>query len=334
MRRFVLALALAGAVLRGVEPSTPAAPPAPAAGALDGLAEAARDAADPREAVLDGGSTIGLIPLGSATAARTLHLYLEGFFRDDDAKGAPVVIPAKAARCLERLADYRAAGATHLILLYHDGAGEVEYVRLLLVGRFTADTLARLEAAGLGRRGAEGSFELAAYKDAEEVPADAKLPALPVARLAQMANQLASETDCAVDIVALARKDAAESYLEAVKEAFAEEGQAPAQAVVPARAAQVPGAFPFLRAQGATHVVVTAFQNLKGADIVLVVAKGAFSPEALAKLRATYNPRVSNETTVVLQRWVDGEEKGVAVPAVAPPAGKSAGEEHRRLFKK
>lgn len=328
MKRIVLALALAGAVLHAAEPSPPAA------GALDGLVEAARGAADPREAVLDGGSTIGLIPLGSPTAARTLHLYLEGFFRDDEAKGAPVVIPSKAARCLERLADYRAAGATHLILLYHDGVAEVEYVRLLLVGRFSADALARMEAAGLGRRGAEGSFELVAFKDAEEVPVDAKLPALPVPRLTQMANQLASETDCAVDIVALARKDAAESYQEAMREAFAEEGQSPVQVVVPPRAAQVPGAFPFLRDQGATHVVVTAFQNQKGADIVLVVAKGAFSPEALAKLRATYNPRVSNETTVVLQRWVDGEERGVAGPAVASPAVKPAADEHRRLFKK
>lgn len=328
MRHFVLALALAGVALRGAE--APVAPPA--AGALEGLAEAAQDASDPREAILDGGSTIGMIPLGSPTAARTLHLYLEGFFRDEEAKGAPVVLPPKAARCLERLADYRAAGATHLILLYHDGAGEVEYVRLLLVGRLTEDGLAKLEAAGLGRRGADGSFELAAFKDGEEVPADAKLPALPIARLSQMANQLASETDCAVDIIALARKDAAESYLEAVKEAFAEEGQPPAQALVPARAAQVPAAFPFLRAQGATQVVVTAFQNLKGSDVVLVVAKGSFTPEALAKLRATYNPRVSNETTVVLQRWVDGEEKGGTYPA--SPAAKPAVEERRRFFKK
>ncbi len=330
MRRFALALALTGLALRGAASSFAL----PAAGALEGLASAARDASDPRDAILDGGSTIGMIPLGSPTAARNLHLYLEGFFRDDEANRSPVIIPPQAARCLERLADYRAAGATHLILLYHDGAGEVEYVRLLLVGLFTEDGLTKLEAAGLGRRGVDGSFELAAFKDAEEVAADAKLPVLPIARLTQMANQLASETDCAVDIIALARKDAAECYLEAVKEAFAEEGQLPAQALIPARASQVPAAFPFLRNQGATQVVVTAFQNLKGSDVVLVVAKGSFSPEALAKLRATYNPRVSNETTIVLQRWVDGEEKGGTASAPASPASKPAVEEQRRFMKK
>jgi len=329
VRRFALALALTGVALRGAEPPFAL----PAAGALERLAPAARDSSDPRDAILDGGSTIGMIPLGSPTAARNLHLYLEGFFRDDEAKSSPVIIPPKAARCLERLADYRAAGATHLILLYHDGAGEVEFVRLLLVGLFTEDGLTKLEAAGLGRRGVDGSFELAAFKDAEEVTADAKLPVLPIARLTQMANQLASETDCVVDIIALARKDAAECYLDAAKEAFAEEGQLPAQALIPARASQVPAAFPFLRNQGATQVVVTSFQNLKGADVVLVVAKGSFSPEALVKLRATYNPRVSNETTVVLQRWVDGEEKGT--PALVPAtAGKPAVEERRRFMKK
>jgi hypothetical protein len=329
VRRLRLALCLA-AVLASASETRPVAAPG---ASPEVLPEVARDASDPREAILDGGSTIGLIPLGSPTAARSLRQYLEGFFRDEDARGSPVLIPSKAARCLERLADYRGAGATHLILLYHDGVGDVEYVRLLLVGRFNEDGLARLEAAGLGHRGAEGAFELCAFKDGAEVPGDVKLPALPVARLTQMVQQLAAESDCAVDFVALARKDAAESYLEAVKEAFAEEGQAPEQAVVPSRALQVPGAFAFLRAQGATHVVVTAFQNQRGADIVLIVAKGVFGPEALAKLRATYSPRVSNETTVVLQRWVDGEEKGA--PAATPAiVGKPAVEEHRRFPKK
>ena len=329
MSRFLLGLALAGALASAAE----TAPVAATAGSPEALPEVARDSADPRDAILDGGSTVGLIPLGSSTAARSLRQYLEGFFRDEDARGAPVAIPPKAARCLERLADFRSAGATHLVLLYHDGIGDAGFVRLLLIGRFTDEGLARLEAAGLGRRGAEGSFELCAFNEGAEVPGDAKLPALPVARLTQMAYQLAAETDCAVDTVALARKDAAESYLEAVKEAFAEEGQAPEQAVVPSRASQVPGAFAFLRAQGATHVVVTAFQNQKGADVVLIVAKGAFGPEALAKLRATYSPRVSNETTVVLQRWVDGEEKGA--PAATPAiVGKPTVEEHRRFPKK
>ncbi len=288
---------------------------------LDGLADAAKTAEDEKQAALDGGSTIGFIPVGSTTAARTLGQYLVGFFRDEDPK-APVVVPKKAQQVVTLLPELKAAGATHLIAMAHEGAGEVEYVRFLAIGDFTPASVAKLEAAGWGRRTAEGSFDLVAFKDGEELPASVTLPALPVARLTQMAQQLASETDCAVDIVSLAAKDAVASYEEALKEAFVEDGQPLDKAEVPARARQFGASFASLKAMGASHIVVTAFQNLRGADIVLVVAKGQFNEEAQGKAKATLGVRMATENTLVLARWVDGEEKGAA-EAQGQTAGKS-----------
>jgi hypothetical protein len=303
------------AALSGAEPAKPAPSP------LDGIAEAAQATEEQKQAVLDGGSTIGLIPVNSATAARTLNQYLQGFFRDEDAKG-PVEVPKKAQAVVQLLPELKAAGASHLIAMSHE-AGEVEYLRFLAVGNFTPASVAKLESAGLGKLGADGAFEIIAFKDAEEIPAGTRLPALPIARLSAMAKQLASETDCCVDIVALASKDAATSYEDALKEAFAEEGQSLAQAEVPARARQLAAAFPALKSVGAAHVIVTAFQNQRGSDIVLVVAKGQFTPEVQAKAKAAWGAINANETTIVLGRWVDGEEKGAGAAATAPaPAPK------------
>lgn len=281
-------------------------------------AEPTRLPVDPRDALLDRGSSMGFIPLASPAAARDLRLYLEGFFRDESAKGS-VVIPRKALRCGEHLADFRAAGATHLVMLYHAGDAETEYLRILLLGPLTEEGMARLESAGLGRRGAAGSFELVAFKDDEEQAASVVLSPLPVARLAAFAQQVAAESSGSVDLIDLTSKDAPEHYLEALREAFAEEGQPPEKAEVPPRAQQVVAALPFLRAQGATQLVLTAHQNAKGADIVLIVAKGAFSAEAQARLRATYNPRVLDDGSVLLQRWVDGEDRAAPAPSVPEP---------------
>ena len=284
-------------------------------------------AVDARDAVLDRGSSLGFIPLSSPAAGRDLRLYLEGFFRDEAAKG-PVVIPRKALQCGEHLAEFRAAGATHILLVYHSGDADAEHLRILLLGSLTEEGMARLESAGLGHRGSAGSFELLAYKDDEEQGGSTPLASLPIARLTTLALQIAAESSGSVDLIDLASKDAAENYLEALREAFAEEGQPPEKAAVPPRAQQVVGALPFLRAQGATQLVVTAHQNAKGADIVLIVAKGAFTAEAQARLRAVYNPRVMDEASVLLQRWVDGEDKAAPAPVVPAPEPK------RHLFKK
>jgi len=281
----------------------------PLASPLDGLADAAKATEEEKQAALDGGSTIGFIPVNSTTAAKTLGLYLTGFFRDEDSKG-PVIIPKKAQQVVSLLPELKAAGATHLIAMSHEGAGDVEYVRFLAVGKFTTASVAKLTAAGLGKLTPDGSFDLVAFKDGDELGPSVTLPALPVARLTQMAQQLASETDCAVDIIPLASKDALTSYDEAIREAFVEEGQALAKADIPAYALKIPASFSALKSMGATHVIVTAFQNTKGADIVLVVAKGQFTGEAQAKAKTTLSARLTSESTVVLARWVDGEEKG------------------------
>lgn len=288
---------------------------------LDGLADAAKATEEEKQAALDGGSTIGFIPVNSTTAAKTLGQYLVGFFRDEDSKG-PVIVPKKAQQVVTLLPELKAAGATHLIAMCHEGAGDVEYVRFLAIGSFTPAALAKLEAAGMGKRTADGSFDLVAFKDGEELPTSVTLPPLPVARLTQMAQQLATETDCAVDIISLAAKDAAASYDEALREAFVEEGQPLEKAEVPAHAQKLAATFPTLKAIGGSHVIVTAFQNAKGADIVLVVAKGQFNEEAQGKAKATLGVRLASENTLVLARWVDGEEKGSA-EAQAAPAGKS-----------
>jgi hypothetical protein len=288
---------------------------------LDGLAEAAKSTDDEKQAAVDGGSTIGFIPVGSPTAAKSLGQYLVGFFRDEDSKG-PVVVPKKALQVVNLLPELKAAGATHLIAMSHEGAGEVEYVRLLAIGNFTSVSVAKLEAAGLGKRTAEGSFDLVAFKDGDELAPSVVLPALPIPRLTQMAQQLAAEVDCSVDIIPLASKDAVASYEEALKEAFVEDGQPLDKADVPPHAQKLSAGFPTLKAMGATHVVVTTFQNAKGADIVLVVAKGQFTEETQAKAKATMGLRVATENTLVLARWVDGEEKGAA-EAQPASAGKS-----------
>ena len=172
--------------------------------------------------------------------------------------------------------------------------------------------VAELAAAGLGKLTADGSFELVAFKDGDELGPSVTLPALPITRIVQMAQQLAAETDCAVDIIPLASKDALASYAEAIREAFVEEGQPLEKADIPAHALKIPASFPALKAMGTTHVIVTAFQNIKGADIVLVVAKGQFTEDAQAKAKTTLGVRNANESTLVLARWVDGEEKGTA----------------------
>jgi len=307
------------ALLFAAEPVKPAASP------LDGIAEAAKDSEEAQQATLDGGSTVGFIPVASTSAAKTLNQYLQGFFRDDDAKG-PVEVPKKAQNILQLLPELKAAGATHLIAMSHEGAGDVEYVRFLALGNFTPASVARIEHAGMGKLGADGALELVAFKDAEEIPLGTRLPPLPIARLTAMAKQLASENDCAVDIIPIGANDAAASYDEAIKEAFVEEGQALDKAEVPARARQLVSSFSTLKNLGAVHIVVTAFQNLRGADIVLVVAKGQFTPEAQAKAKEALGAHNATETTIVLGRWVDGEEKGAAAaattkaPAPAPKA--------------
>jgi len=293
----------------------------PLASPLDGLADAAKATDEEKQAALDGGSTIGFIPVNSATAAKTLNLYLIGFFRDEDSKG-PVIVPKKAQQVVNLLPELKAAGASHLIALSHEGANDVEYVRFLAIGKFTAASVAKLVAAGVGKLTPDGSFDMVAFKDGEELGASVTLPALPIARIAQMAQQLAVETDCAVDIIPLASKDALASYEEAIREAFVEEGQALEKAEVPGHAQKIPASFPVLKAMGATHVIVTAFQNIKGTDIVLVVAKGQFSEETQAKAKTTLSARMTSESTLVLARWVDGEEKGAA-EAQSPSTAKS-----------
>jgi hypothetical protein len=290
--------------------------PKPQASPLDGLADAAKSSEEAGQAALDGGSTIGFIPVTSQTAARSLNQYLQGFFRDDDSKG-PVEVPKKAQQVVQLLPALQAAGASHLIAISHDAGGEAEYVRFLAIGAFTTASVAKLESSGLAKLGADGALEIVAFKDAEEIPAGTRLPPLPIGRLTQMAKQLASEGDCSVDIVLLASKDALSSYDEALKEAFVEDGQPIEKAEVPARARQLATAFPSLKTIGASHVIVTAFQNLRGADIVLVVAKGQFTEEAQAKAKSSLSLRLATESTLVLGRWVDGEEKGAAE---TPPA--------------
>jgi hypothetical protein len=312
--RLLFPLLLSAALCAADATKAPASP-------LDGLADAAKATEEEKQAALDGGSTIGFIPVNSPTAAKTLGQYLAGFFRDDDSQG-PVVVPKKVQYLVTLLPELKVAGATHLIAMCHQGAGDVEYVRFLAIGNFTPASLAKLEAVSLGRRTADGSFDLVAFKDGEELPAAVPLPALPVARLAQMAQQLASETDCAVDIIPLASKDAVVSYDEALREAFVEDGQPLDKAEVPPRALKLATTFPALKAIGGSHVIVTAFQNTKGADIVLVVAKGQFTEEAQGKAKATLGVRMASENTLVLARWVDGEEKG-STEAQAAPAGKS-----------
>ena len=287
--------------------------------ALKGLTDAATASEEAKGATLDGGSTIGFIPLKSPTAAKTLQQYYQGFFRDDDTNPPTIEIPKKAQQLLGRMNDFKASGATHLIAIYHDTVEEEEYVRLLLIGNFTPAAYERLEAAGLGHRGENNSFNIISFKDGQEIEDTSKLPPLPVLRLTQMAGRLASESDCAVDIVPLARKDAIQSYEEALKEAFAEDGQLPQNAVVPARARQLEQTFGNLKSFGATHVIVTAFQNAKGADIVLVVANGNFSAESQAEAKKLYNLKITSETTLVMGRWVDGEDTIVPAPVQTTP---------------
>jgi len=310
MRLELVPLVLSAALF-AAEPAKPAASP------LDGIAEVAKDSEEAQQATLDGGSTIGFIPLGSPIAAKTLGQYLAGFFRDEDAKG-PTEIPKKAQRIVQLLPELKAAGATHLIALSHEGTGGTEYIRFLAIGSLSPEAAAKLEPAGWGKPRVDGSWDLAAFKDGEELPAGTPLPPLPIVRLSQMAKQLAAEADCAVDIVPLAAKEAVASYEEAVREAFAEEGQPLDKVELPAHARQVAALFPALNAMGASHVVVTAFQNPRGADIVLVVAKGVFAPEAQAKAKTTLGVRAATETTLVLGRWVDGEEKGVGEASPKP----------------
>ncbi len=297
---------------------------------LNGIAEAAQASEEAKQAALDGGSTIGFIPLASPTAGKTLQQYYQGFFRNDDTDPPTIEIPKQASQIVSRLADYKAAGATHLIAIYHDNEQEEEYVRLILIGTFTPAALDRLEAAGWGHRGEENSFTITSFKDGKEIAAEAKLPPLPIVRLTQMAHRLASDSDCAVDIVPLARKDAVQAYEEALKEAFAEDGQLPQLATVPMRARQIEQAFPILKTFGATHIIVTAFQNLKGSDIVLVVANGNFTADAQAEAKKLYNLKVTSETSLVMGRWVDGED--ALVNSTTTP--KAASAERRPFIKR
>jgi hypothetical protein len=299
---------------------------------LNGIAEAAQASEEAKQASLDGGSTIGFIPLTSPTAAKTLQQYYQGFFRDDDTNPPTIEVPKKAMEVLSHLADYKAAGATHLIAICHDNENEEEYVRLILIGNFKPAAYDRLEASGLGHRGEDNSFIITSFKDGKEISSDAKLPPLPIARLTQMAGRLASESDCAVDIIPLARKDAVQAYEDALKEAFAEDGQPPQMAVVPARARQLEQAFPTLKSFGATHIIVTSFQNLKGSDIVLVVANGSFTADAQAEAKKLYALKNASETTLVIGRWVDGDDS--LVPAATPTTPKATIPERRPFIKR
>ena len=295
-------------LLAAAEPvvKAPASPP-PGSGLLEGIAEAAKTA----DEALDGGSTIGLIPVGSPAAQKVLPQYFQGFFRDS-AVSYPNKIPPSAEKAIARIGELKDSGATHVVALYHESGDESEFVRLIAIGNFSTTALAKLEAAGLGHRGPEGSFEILAFKDAKQLPATSSLPALPLARLALMAGQLAKENDCAVDIIPLRRNDAISAYNEALMEAFAEDGQAPGTATVPRRAGQLGASFPQLISLGASHAMVIAFQNAKGADIVLVLAKGAFTPENQAKAKAELGARNASDNTVTLARFVDGEERGTS----------------------
>jgi hypothetical protein len=291
------------------------------AACLLGLAAFAAEPAPPspesREDILDRGASLGFIPLASPAAGHDLGLYLEGFFRDDAGK-VPAAIPAKARRLADHLTEYRAAGATHLVFVYQEDEAEAEHLRLLLLGDFGEDAQRRLEGAGLGRRGAAGSFELLACKDGEEAVGAASWPPLPIARLAALAEKVAPASSGSVDFIDLRRKDAPEACLEALREAFAEDGQPPEKADVPPRARQLVEAIPFLRTQGARQLVVTAHQNAKGADVVLVVAQGAFAPDVQVRLRAMFASHGTEDGVVVLRRWVDGEEKGAGPPVAEP----------------
>lgn len=282
-----------------------------------GATETARPLAPAFSVDLDQGCSLGFIPLASPAAARDLGLYLEGFFRDDAGRGA-VAVPPKARRLADHLADYRAAGATHLAFVYHEGEAEAEHLRILLLGGFAEEAIVRLEAAGLGRRGAPGSFELLAFKDDVVTVGSAPLPVLPIGRLVAWAGQVAGTSSGSVDLVDLTRQDATESYLEALREAFAEEGQSPDKAEVPARALQVAAAIPRLRDQGARQLVVIAHQNAKGADIILLQVRGVFTPAAQVTLRTMFAPLALDDSTMFLQRWVDGEEKSAAPGGVEP----------------
>ncbi len=303
------------------------APPQPTplikSGILDGITETAKAS----EQILDGGSTIGLIPLSSANSGKILAQYLQGFFRDEAAK-FETKIPASAANVISHLNELKAAGATHIIALYHDGGGETEYVRLVAIGAIAPAMISKLESAGLGRRGVDGSFDVLAFKDAQEIPLTSPLPTLPIGRISQMAGQLAKDTDCAVDIIPLSRKDAPDSYNEALVEAFTEDGQTPEKVIIPAHARQLPTNFPQLAKLGASHVLVIAFQNAKGADIVLILGKGSFSAENQAKAKTDLAARNATETTLTLARFVDGEERGASEP------GAMAEKKGERRFKK
>lgn len=315
----LLSLLLAACALTAAE-TPPVAPLSPLvkSGLLDGIAEAATAS----DEMLDGGSCIGLIPISNPAAQKILTQYFQGFFRDEAAK-FPNKIPPAAEKAIARLNEFKGSGATHVIALYHDSGGESEFVRLTAIGNFTPAMLGKLEANGLGHRGPEGSFDILVFKDAVEVPVTTPLPPLPIARISQMANQMAKDSDCAVDIVSLKRKDAGESYNEALLEAFTEDGQVPGTGVVPQKAKQISATFPQLVSLGASHVIVFAFQNPKGADIVLVLAKGIFTPENQARAKAELGARNSTDTTITLARFIDGEERGTAEPGV--PAEKKMG---------
>jgi len=96
------------------------------------------------------------------------------------------------------------------------------------------------------------------------------------------------------------------------------------------RARQIEQAFPTLKTFGATHIIVTAFQNLKGSDIVLVVANGNFTADAQAEAKKLYNLKVTSETSLVMGRWVDGED--ALVNSTATP--KAASAERRPFIKR
>ncbi len=316
----ILPFLLWSCLLAAAEPSVN--PPAKS-GLLDSIAESAKAS----DEALDGGSTIGLIPVGSPAAQKVLTQYFQGFFRDN-AVNYPNKIPPSSEKAIARIGELKGTGATHVVAVYHENGEESDFVRLIAIGDFPSTMLAKMEADGLGHRGTEGSFEILAFKDGKELPATAALPPLPVARISLMAAQLAKENDCAVDIIPLRRNDANGSYDEALREAFAEDGQAPGTATVPRRAGQLGASFPQLISLGASHAMVIAFQNAKGADIVLVLAKGAFTPENQAKAKAELGARNASDNTVTLARFVDGEERGAGEPGA--PGEKKA----EKRFKK
>ena len=210
---------------------------------------------------------------------------------------------------MQSLAGLQKSGASHVVIYYHEGKGDVEYVRVIALGAFSAKAN-KPAPDDLIQQYGQGYATLGTWKDAEEVAVDAALPPLPIDKLTALARQLATTTDCSLDIIPL-NQQAGVRLDSALHDAFAEEGQAPASAVVPAGAIKLKDSLHFLPPLGATHLIVTSFQNARGADVVNVSAKGVFTAEAQAKAKILLAAKMVGETSVLLGHYIDGEEAGL-----------------------